>query len=77
MEFEEGLLLMSAQVVLALGVAVATMVIALVGILLRRKAAVTGKQPPTMPRAVTVGLLGVGVLLLLVVIVGLVLVSLL
>ena len=62
---------MSPQVVIALGIVIATMAIGLVGIVLRRRAAVTGTNLPTMPNWLIVTLFGIGVLVLLITVVGL------
>ncbi|MCW3493882.1 hypothetical protein [Microbacterium sp. SSM24] len=62
---------MYSQVVVALGIVIATMTIGLVGSVLRRRAAVTGADLPTMPRSLIVTLLGVGVIVLLITVVGL------
>jgi len=64
-ELEKGLLLVSAQVALALVIVVATLIVSLVGIVLRRRAEAGGAQLPTMPYWLLISLLSVGVLMLL------------
>lgn len=70
MELQESVLLMSFDVVVALAIVILTMVAALVGIVLRRRAVTTGAQLPTMPNWVLVALLAVGGLVLLVLLAG-------
>jgi|GEM_PF-2671874 len=57
---------MSAQVVVALGIVIATMAIALVGIMLRRRADAAGTHQRTIPRWLIITLLSVGTLVVLI-----------
>lgn len=62
---------MSPQVVIALGIVLLTMAAGLAGILLRRRAAVSGTSVPIMPRWLVITLLGIGVVVVLITVAGL------